>query len=184
MQREGWMYDLLEKARSNFAMWLQLFNILGFCMVTILLALKSGADDFCHKTTSSSHLFMSLSSLSQCHQCHQYNLIRCWQVSDHIKLAYYSESSSSHLFTSLSPRSQSWKVSWLVFTSIRLGTSHLDQQVNPPKTNEGWQETKKQCRVTNKQMRFRKGKWWSVQKISGEPENVRWQTNKWDRSLV
>ena len=40
------------------------------------------------------------------------------------------------------------------------------------------------CRVTSKQMRFRKGKWWSVQKISGEPENVRWQTNKWDRSLV
>ena len=150
MQREGWMYDLLEKARSNFAMWLQLFNILGFCMVTILLALKSGADDFCHKTTSSSHLFISLSSLSQ---CHQYHLITCSQVSDHKKLDFYSES-SSHLFTSLSPRSQSWKVSWLVFTSIRLGTSHLDQQVNPPKSNEGWQETKNQCRVTSKQIGF------------------------------
>ena len=37
------------------------------------------------------------------------------------------------------PLVQSWKVSWLLFTSIGLGTSHLDQV---PKTNVGWQANK------------------------------------------
>ena len=37
------------------------------------------------------------------------------------------------------PPVQSWKVSWLLFTSIGLGTSHLDQV---PKTNVGWQANK------------------------------------------
>jgi len=56
-----------------------------------------------------------------------------------------SECPRTHLGTCICPVHvivplvQSWKVSWLLFTSIGLGTSHLDQV---PKTNVGWQANK------------------------------------------